>query len=127
MQWPRNMQLIDANVILRYLLNDDPEISQKAKVLVATGNTYTKPEIIAEVVYVLKGVYGVDRDGMQKYIYAALDDISCAEDGCIRMAMDIYSSISLDFVDCLLIAYHRVNKENIFSFDKKLNRHLNFP
>lgn len=33
MQWPRNMQLIDANVILRYLLNDDPEISQKAKVL----------------------------------------------------------------------------------------------
>ena len=124
MQWPKNMQLIDANVMLRYLLNDDPEMSQKSKALVATGNTYTKPEIIAEVVYVLKGVYGIDKDRIRKFIHSVLDDISCAEDECIRMAMDIYSSISLDFVDCLLIAYHKVNKENIFSFDKKLNRHL---
>lgn len=77
------MQLIDANVMLRYLLNDDPEMSQKARALVATGSAYTKPEIIAEVVYVLKGVYGIDRNGIRKYIYTVLDDISCAEDGCV--------------------------------------------
>lgn len=124
MQWPKNMQLIDANVILRYLLNDNPEMSQKARALVATGNAYTKPEIIAEVVYVLKGVYRIDKDGIQKFIHSVLDDISCDEEKCVRMAIDIYSSISLDFVDCLLIAYHRINKENIFSFDRKLNRHL---
>lgn len=43
MQWPRNMQLIDANVILRYILNDSPEMSQKSKALVASGSAYTKP------------------------------------------------------------------------------------
>ena len=48
------MQLIDANVILRYLLNDDREMSQKAKSVISEG-AYTKPEIIAEVVYVLRG------------------------------------------------------------------------
>lgn len=31
MQWQKNMQLIDANVILRYLLNDHEEMSMKAK------------------------------------------------------------------------------------------------
>lgn len=124
MQWPKSMQLIDANVILRYLLNDSPEMSQKARVLVASGSVYTKPEIIAEVIYVLKGVYGIDKDGTREFIHSVLDDISCAEEECVRMAMDIYASISLDFVDCLLIAYHRINKENVFSFDKKLNKHL---
>lgn len=124
MQWPKSMQLIDANVILRYLLNDNPEMSPKAKALVASGSAYTKPEIIAEVIYVLKGVYRIDKDGIRKFIHCVLDDISCTESECVRMAMDIYSSISLDFVDCLLIAYHKINKENIFSFDKKLNKHL---
>lgn len=53
-----------------------------------------------------------------------LDVVSCTEEKCVRMAIDIYASISLDFIDCLLIAYHRINNENIFSFDKKLNKHL---
>ena len=124
MQWPKNMQLIDANVILRYLLNDTPEMSSKAKELVSSGNVYTKPEIIAEVIYVLKGVYQIDRNNIRTFIYSMLDDISCAEDKCVRMAIDIYSLVSLDFVDCLLIAYHKINNENVFSFDKKLNKHL---
>ena len=31
---------------------------------------------------------------------------------------------ALDFVDCLLIAYNKINHENVFSFDKKLNKSL---
>lgn len=31
MLWSKNMQLIDANVILRYLLNDNRDMSQKAR------------------------------------------------------------------------------------------------
>lgn len=56
MLWSKNMKLVDANVILRYLLNDHQEMSQQAKAVIDSG-AYTKPEIIAEVVYVLKGVY----------------------------------------------------------------------
>lgn len=124
MQWPKNMQLIDANVVLRYLLNDSPEMSIKARELISSGNAYIKPEIIAEVIYVLKRVYQIDRSSIRTFIYSILDDISCSEDECIRMAIDIYASVSLDFIDCLLIAYHKINKEKVFSFDKKLNKHL---
>ena len=60
MKWQKNMCLIDANVILRYLLDDNQLMAQQAKKVVENG-AYTKPEIIAEVVYVLKGVYKVGR------------------------------------------------------------------
>lgn len=53
MQWQRNMLLIDANVILRGILNDHPEMAQKAKEVMQAG-AYTKPEVVAEVVYVLQ-------------------------------------------------------------------------
>jgi len=119
------MQLIDANVILRYLLNDNPQMSSKAKEIISSGNAYTKPEVIAEMIYVLKKVYQIEKGAIQKFIHSLLDDISCTEESCIRMAVDIYLSISLDFVDCLLIAYYRINGENVYSFDKKLNKHLN--
>ena len=127
MLWPKNMQLIDANVILRYLLNDHPEMSQKANAIISSGNAYTKPEVISEVVYVLKKVYQMEKDAIQAAICSLLDEISCTERGCVLCATNIYASISLDFVDCMLIAYHRVNHEDIFSFDKKLNKHLDKP
>ncbi|MFG6329301.1 MAG: PIN domain-containing protein [Lachnospiraceae bacterium] len=118
------MQLLDANVILRYLLNDHAEMSLKARDIISSGNTYTKPEVISEVIYVLEKVYHINKNGIRTAIHSLLDDISCNEKSCILCAIDIYTSVSLDFVDCLLIAYHRINNENIFSFDKKLNKHL---
>ena len=124
MQWQKNMQLIDANVILRYLLNDSPEMSQEARTIISSGNAYAKPEIISEVVYVLQKVYHIDKSTIRIFIHSLLDDISCTESECILYAMDVYASLSLDFVDCLLISYHQINHENIFSFDKKLNKHL---
>lgn len=123
MQWQKNMRLIDANVILRCILDDCPEMTSKAIEVIDNG-TYTKPEIIAEVVYVLQKVYSIQRPQIKNMIDNILNVISCTEKECIIMAMDIYSLISLDFVDCLLIAYHKINKENVFSFDKKLNKHL---
>ncbi len=118
------MQLIDANVIIRCILDDCLEMTSKATDVIDRG-AYTKPEIISEVVYVLQKVYSIQRPQIKSMVNAILDVVSCTEDECVRMAIDIYSSTSLDFVDCLLIAYHRVNKENVFSFDKKLNKHLN--
>lgn len=124
MQWQKNMHLIDANVILRYLLNDHAEMSLTAKTLISSESVYTKPEIIAEVVYVLKSVYHIEKTDIRTFIYSLLDDISCDESKCILLAIDTYASISLDFVDCLLVAYHKIKHENIFSFDKKLNKYL---
>lgn len=124
MQWQKNMQLIDANVIIRCILNDCPEMTAKAVEIIDAG-AYTKPEILAEVVYVLQKVYSVQRPEIRNMLNKILEVVSCSEKECVIFAMDLYASVSLNFVDCLLIAYHKVNNENIFSFDKKLNKHLN--
>jgi len=124
MQWKKNTVLIDANVILRYLLNDSSEMSEKAREIIAAGGAYAKPEIIAEVVYVLKRVYSYEKTQIRIFIRALLDDISCTDSPCVLLAVDLYAENALDFVDCLLIAYQRLNHETVFTFDKKLNRHL---
>lgn len=68
--------------------------------------------------------YHIERNDICNFIHSLLDDISCSESDCVLNAVDIYADTSLDFVDCLLIAYHKINRENIFSFDKKLNKYL---
>lgn len=122
--WSKNMKLIDANVILRYLLNDNQEMARQAKAVIESG-AYTKPEIIAEVVYVLKGVYHATRADIRFFIREMLKSVRCYDSAAVSCAVDVYANTSLDFVDCLLIAYHTLNKEEVFTFDKALARHLN--
>lgn len=123
MLWSKNMKLIDANVILRYLLNDNQEMAQKATAVIE-GGAYTKPEIIAEVVYVLKGVYHATRSDIRLFIREMLKSVRCSESDAVACAMDVFAETSLDFVDCLLISYHTMNKEDVFTFDKNLAKRL---
>lgn len=41
------------------------------------------------------------------------------------MALEIFSKTALDFVDCILISRNKVLSEQVFSFDKRLNKQLN--
>jgi len=117
------MRLVDANVILRYLLNDNQEMARRAKAVIEDG-AYTKPEIIAEVVYVLKGVYKATRTDIRDFIREMLKAVHCTESNAVAYAVDVYADTSLDFVDCLLIAYHILGKEDVFTFDKNLAKRL---
>ena len=120
---PKNIKLIDTNVILRFILNDNTEMAAQAAEVITSG-AYTKPEVIAEVVYVLKGVYSMPKDKIQYIIHGLSDIIQIENTDCILYAIDLFSRSSLDFVDCLLAAYHSLNGETVFTFDKKLNKYL---
>ncbi len=120
----KNMQLIDANVILRFILNDNAEMAKRAIEVIASG-AYTKPEVIAEVIYVLRSVYSIPKNRIKSIIRGLSDIIRIENTECVVYAIDLYADTSLDFVDCLLVAYHSLNGEAVFTFDKKLNKHLN--
>lgn len=120
----KNILLIDTNVILRFILNDNIEMAQRAAKAIASG-AYTKPEVIAEVVYVLKSVYSTPKDKIKSIVHGLSDIIWIENSDCVIHAIDLFASTSLDFVDCLLVAYHSLNGETVFTFDKKLNKHLN--
>lgn len=116
-------KLIDANVILRYLLGDHPQMSEEARRIIEDG-AFTLPEIIAEVVYVLKGVYKIERDTIGRTLIEFLDEVTVENQEAVCEALSLFSETSLDFVDCVLIARHRVLGDEIASFDKKLNKML---
>ena len=56
------MVMLDTNMILRYLLNDNEEMALKAENVIKKERVYVTIDIIAEVVYFLKGVYSVERE-----------------------------------------------------------------
>ena len=115
--------LIDANVILRYLLNDVEEMSKKSAEIINAG-AFTLPEVVAEVIYVLKSVYKVEREEISTAILKILNEIEIEHKHTIIESVKIFSETNLDFVDCILIAYNRIENFEIFSFDKKLNNKL---
>ena len=117
------MPIVDANIILRYLLDDHPEMSEMAKELILSG-AHTTAEILAEVVYVLKGVYHVDRHDIAATLEAFLQEISIGHKAAVTYAFRLYGKSSLDFVDCLLAGYHHTEGKTVATFDKNLLRAL---
>ena len=115
------MPIVDANIILRYLLGDHPDMSPKAKEIILSGAQMTA-EVLAEVVYVLKGVYNVGRQEIADTIGAFLLEISVPHKAAIAYACKLYGKTKLDFVDCILAGYHFSESMEILTFDKKLSK-----
>lgn len=116
------MKILDANVILRYLLNDDKEMAAEAEKVIKAGFALVTIEIIAEVVYVLKGVYSIGREEISKSLLEFLLEVASPNLEVLRVGIKTYAEQKLDFPDCILYAYHQVNGCEIMTFDKKLNR-----
>ena len=55
------MLIVDANIVLRYLLLDNVELAEKASEIIENNNIFLPFEVVAEVVYVLEKVYQIER------------------------------------------------------------------
>ncbi len=53
------MKIVDANIILRYLLDDHEMLSEEAAAIIENNKVLLPNEVIAEIVYVLEKVYEV--------------------------------------------------------------------
>jgi predicted nucleic-acid-binding protein len=117
------MRIVDANVILRYLLNDKYDLSLKAASIVEE-NAFIPTEVIAEVVYVLEKIYKVSRSEISGILLqmVSMPSIIVSEISIIRMAFDLYAGKRIDFVDALLAGYSTLPGVEVFTFDKKLKK-----
>ncbi|MBE2925387.1 PIN domain-containing protein [Anoxybacillus flavithermus] len=124
--WWINMKIVDANIVLRYLLNDHDGLSAKAAMIIENNKVLLPNEIVVEVVYVLEKVYRVKNDEicdtlleLFKYDNIDVDDMEILEE-----ALILFRERRLDFVDTLLYAYNKVKGYQVYTFDKKLNQLL---
>lgn len=117
------MQIIDANIILRYLLDDLPDQSEEAAKIISEGASTTF-EVIAEVVYVMEGFYGIPRSEITWAIHKLLCDVKVSDRKALMYALGVFNRTSLDFVDCILVGYRKAFGVGISTFDKKLKNCL---
>ena len=114
----------DANILIRYIINDDEIMAAKADEAVNSGLLFVLPEVFAEVVYVLTKVYGIERSDVADSMIELLDFVSTTATEIMKTAFQNYRETNLDFVDCILAAYAISDNQQILSFDKKLNNFI---
>ena len=120
------MLYIDANIILRYILNDHVELSPKAKKLIDENIAETPIEVLCEVVFVLARVYKINRKDIADTLldfYSSTKCILAHKEAVIR-GIKYYGEKSLDFVDCILAGYYEAENIFIYTFDEKLEKLL---
>jgi len=113
--------LLDANVVLRYLLRDDEEAAAAAKGFVDEG-AFLLPEVLCEVVYVMEDFYSIPRVDICGFLTGFINEVICPDGDVLKTALSIYKARKkLDLVDCVLAARHQVSGDRVFTFDRKLN------
>ncbi|GBR72643.1 putative PIN domain protein [Candidatus Termititenax aidoneus] len=121
------MLILDANVILRFILKDISEQAVVARDLLENKACVIPVEITAEVVYVLQKVYGLERKVIAERISGvmAISERLFEQSEIIAEALKVYMAAkNLSFVDCLLVSYSKIKKHAVFTFDKELKKQL---
>ena len=115
------MKYVDANIILRYVLWDIESLSKKAQKIIESENIIIPIEVIAEVVYVLEGVYTIHRAEIKDAIMylTEYENIEISTD-ILKQAFSIFVDKKIDFVDAVLYGYSKIQNAVVFTFDKKL-------
>jgi len=118
------MKKIDANVVLRYLMNDHAANSLKAKEIIEKNIVEIPIEVLCEVVYVLTGYYKINRQNVSFELIRFFESTNCnlAHREAVLKGLDYFGKHGLDFVDCILAGYADIDKDEIFTFDDKLEK-----
>jgi predicted nucleic-acid-binding protein len=121
--------LLDSNVILRFLLADDPKQSPDAtKIFGAAARgaclLHLDPLIVAECVYVLMGEFDRDR----KFVASALGQIAegagvdTNQKPVLLEALRRFSETRVDFQDAWLAAKSVAAENQVASFDRDFDK-----
>jgi predicted nucleic-acid-binding protein len=121
---------IDANVILRVLLDDDPEMSRRAERYLDQAGiraplTILMGSTLSEVVFVLRGhVYAYSREQIASAVDAILQlPVTIPDRAAIELALEFYRHHHNDWDDSLLAGYAvSSGSGRVVSFDRGLAR-----
>ena len=118
------MKKIDANIVLRYLMNDHAENSSKAKEIIEKNIVEIPVEALCEVVYVLTGYYKINRQNVSFELKRFFESTNCNLEHreAVLKGLEYFAKQNLDFVDCILAGYSDAEKDEIFTFDEKLKK-----
>jgi len=121
---------LDTNVILRHLTADHPRQSPKCKALIAgletgTVEAWTTHLVAAEAVFVLDRIYKFTRQQIADALLPILElpGLHLPQKRLFRRVFELYTSLSLGFVDCYHAALvERREGRRLLSYDTGFDR-----
>lgn len=122
-------KLPDTNVILRYLLEDEPQLYKKAgeffeKVRLGEEKALILESVLVECIYMLTKFYKVPKEDAVDKLKCLLQYKGIINDDKKELieAMSIFADKNIDIVDCILCAKAKGYNKLLFTFDERLKK-----
>lgn len=114
------VRAIDTNVVVRFLVADDPRQAKVARAVIEKGEVFIPATVLLETEWVLRAGYGFGAEEIAVGLrgLGGLDGIMMEEPAAVAQALD-WLGEGMDFADALHLA--RSNQCSGFvTFDRKL-------
>jgi len=121
------MIALDTNVVIRYLMQDEPQQSARASAFIEQNLSTENPGnisliVLAEIAWVLRSCYGIDREKISRTCRALLEtrQLWIERADLVVRALRRYSDNAVDFSDALIVELARDQGcSETVSFDRK--------
>lgn len=121
--------LADANLFLRFLLNDVADQFEEVKKYFQEAKNgsikiIVPPIVFAEIIYVSESGYGLPREKIVEAVGSLLNMpfLNFEEVEVLRSALVLFAKNKLDFTDCYLQSRCELDRVELLTFDKKLSK-----
>jgi predicted nucleic-acid-binding protein len=113
------MLAIDTNVVVRYLTNDDPEQSPRARRLIDGQPVFVAVTVILEAEWVLRSAYGYDQALIVNAlrVFGGLPTVEIEDAAIVSSALDL-AETGMDFADALHLGKSS-HCSGLVTFDRK--------
>ncbi|OGD89162.1 hypothetical protein A3J17_01260 [Candidatus Curtissbacteria bacterium RIFCSPLOWO2_02_FULL_40_11] len=118
-------KLLDANIIIRFLVSDDPNKANRVEKLLAGQNNKNilVDIVVAEIIWVLGSYYQFDKSSIIESLKALIHykSIVCNKT-LLESALTLWEKYNISFIDAYLISVAKLKSLNIYSYDVKFDK-----
>lgn len=120
-----NVRLIDTNLIIRFLVNDDPQKADRVEKILKDkeSKNILLDTVVAEIIWVLTSYYELDKKTTIEKIEALihLESIKCNSQ-LLGKSLTIWRDHPISFIDAYIIAVAEEVGADIYSYDRKFDK-----
>ncbi len=119
------MLAIDTNIVVRYLTNDHPRQSAKARAIIERDAVFVATTVLLETEWVLRSVYGLPPDHLAKTLtaFAGLPNVTLENPALAAKAL-AWAEQGVDLADALHLASAE-GCEAFVTFDREFAKRAN--
>ena len=126
----KNSLVVDTSVILRWLLDDDPVLSPRARnfwrtIIENEQSAFIAESVFAETVFALQHLFKVEKAAIRHHLVGliGIKSVEVANAPVMKEALAIFEATrGLSFIDAVVLCHSRHRGQPLVSYDAALNK-----